>query len=178
MKINHFFKAIIFIFFNSLFILQDTKSFVKENRFSKDRFDIQDTSLKSNSDNKNINFFTIKRINPLSIFLAFEEKQISPKEKNQLIIESNEQIDNKDYFIVKGDVSIKFGSAELKTDLLKFSKATNTISAEGNIQYQNNNQFIEAGGKVRVKSIAPDGMWGLGTPEDLNHFLSNYKGKY
>ena len=62
MKINHFFKAIIFIFFNSLFILQDTKSFVKENRFSKDRFDIQDTSLKSNSDNKNINFFTIKRI--------------------------------------------------------------------------------------------------------------------
>tara|TARA_B100001248_G_C27398278_1_gene467514 strand:+ start:2326 stop:4401 length:2076 start_codon:yes stop_codon:yes gene_type:complete len=144
MKINHFFKAIIFIFFNSLFILQDTKSFVKENRFSKDRFDIQDTSLKSNSDNKNINFFTIKRINPLSIFLAFEEKQISPKEKNQLIIESNEQIDNKDYFIVKGDVSIKFGSAELKTDLLKFSKATNTISAEGNIQYQNNNQFIEA----------------------------------
>ena len=40
------------------------------------------------------------------------------------------------------------------------------------------NQFIETGGKVRVKSIAPDGMWGLGTPEDLNHFLSNYKGKY
>ena len=38
--------------------------------------------------------------------------------------------------------------------------------------------LIEAGGKVRVKSIAPDGMWGLGTPEDLNHFLSNYKGKY
>jgi HAD superfamily hydrolase (TIGR01509 family) len=40
------------------------------------------------------------------------------------------------------------------------------------------NEFIQSGGKVRVKSIDPDGMWGLGTPEDLNHFLANYKGKY
>jgi dTDP-glucose pyrophosphorylase len=40
------------------------------------------------------------------------------------------------------------------------------------------NEFIQSGGKVRVKSINPDGMWGLGTPEDLNHFLANYKGKY
>ena len=36
------------------------------------------------------------------------------------------------------------------------------------------NQFIERGGKVRIKNIHSDGMWGLGTPEDLNHFLSNY----
>jgi HAD superfamily hydrolase (TIGR01509 family) len=40
------------------------------------------------------------------------------------------------------------------------------------------NQFIERGGKVRIKHIEPTGMWGLGTPEDLTHFLANYSGTY
>jgi len=40
------------------------------------------------------------------------------------------------------------------------------------------NELIQDGGKVRIKHIDPAGMWGLGTPEDLNHFLANYKGKY
>ena len=40
------------------------------------------------------------------------------------------------------------------------------------------NELVEDGGKVRVKNIAEDGMWGLGTPEDLKHFLANYTGKY
>jgi HAD superfamily hydrolase (TIGR01509 family) len=40
------------------------------------------------------------------------------------------------------------------------------------------NELVEDGGKIRVKTIEEDGMWGLGTPEDLKHFLSNYKGKY
>ena len=38
------------------------------------------------------------------------------------------------------------------------------------------NQFIESGGKVRIKNI--DRMWGLGTPEDLNNFMSNYSGSF
>ena len=38
------------------------------------------------------------------------------------------------------------------------------------------NQFIEAGGKVRIKNI--ERMWGLGTPEDLQNFLVNYEGSY
>ncbi len=40
------------------------------------------------------------------------------------------------------------------------------------------NQLIDSGGRVRIKHIDPEGMWGLGTPEDLTHFLSNYTGKY
>jgi HAD superfamily hydrolase (TIGR01509 family) len=40
------------------------------------------------------------------------------------------------------------------------------------------NELIEDGGKVRVKTIEESGMWGLGTPEDLQHFLANYSGKY
>ena len=40
------------------------------------------------------------------------------------------------------------------------------------------NEAIEQGSKIRIKHIADDGMWGLGTPEDLNHFLSNYTGSY
>lgn len=38
------------------------------------------------------------------------------------------------------------------------------------------NQFIESGGKVRIKNT--ERMWGLGTPEDLQNFLGNYQGTY
>jgi hypothetical protein len=34
------------------------------------------------------------------------------------------------------------------------------------------NEAIEDGKKIRVKQIT--GMWGIGTPEDLNYFLVNY----
>jgi len=35
------------------------------------------------------------------------------------------------------------------------------------------NQAIEDGKKVRIKEV--EGMWGLGTPEDLKYFVENYK---
>jgi HAD superfamily hydrolase (TIGR01509 family) len=35
------------------------------------------------------------------------------------------------------------------------------------------NQAIEAG--LQIRTFNTDGMWGLGTPEDLNYFLENYK---
>jgi HAD superfamily hydrolase (TIGR01509 family) len=35
------------------------------------------------------------------------------------------------------------------------------------------NQAIEDDKKIRIKEV--DGMWGLGTPEDLNYYLENYK---
>ena len=38
------------------------------------------------------------------------------------------------------------------------------------------NELIANGGKVRIKNI--ERMWGLGTPEDLNNFMTNYYGKY
>ena len=38
------------------------------------------------------------------------------------------------------------------------------------------NEFIGTGGKVRIKNVP--GMWGLGTPEDLNNFMSNYSGTF
>lgn len=37
------------------------------------------------------------------------------------------------------------------------------------------NEAIGDGKKIRVKNI--DKMWGIGTPEDLNYFLENYKGE-
>jgi HAD superfamily hydrolase (TIGR01509 family) len=36
------------------------------------------------------------------------------------------------------------------------------------------NEAIADGKKIRIKEISK--MWGLGTPEDLNYFLQNYKG--
>jgi len=39
------------------------------------------------------------------------------------------------------------------------------------------NEAIEDGKKIRIKEIGVDDMWGLGTPEDLNYFLENYKGE-
>jgi hypothetical protein len=35
------------------------------------------------------------------------------------------------------------------------------------------NQAIEDDKKIRIKMA--DGMWGLGTPEDLKNFLENFK---
>jgi hypothetical protein len=35
------------------------------------------------------------------------------------------------------------------------------------------NEAVLDGKKVRVKNI--DKMWGIGTPEDLNYYLENYK---
>ena len=37
------------------------------------------------------------------------------------------------------------------------------------------NEAIADGGKFRVRNA--ERMWGIGTPEDLNYFLENYKGK-
>jgi dTDP-glucose pyrophosphorylase len=37
------------------------------------------------------------------------------------------------------------------------------------------NEAISDGKKIRIKEIEKDGMWGIGTPEDLNYFLENYK---
>ena len=37
------------------------------------------------------------------------------------------------------------------------------------------NEAISDGKKIRIKEIEKDGMWGIGTPEDLNYFLEYYK---
>jgi hypothetical protein len=37
------------------------------------------------------------------------------------------------------------------------------------------NEAIADGKKIRIKEIEKDGMWGIGTPEDLNYFLEHYK---
>ena len=39
------------------------------------------------------------------------------------------------------------------------------------------NEAIGDGKKIRIKEIGTEDMWGLGTPEDLNYFLENYKGE-
>lgn len=38
------------------------------------------------------------------------------------------------------------------------------------------NEAIKDGKKIKIKRV--DKMWGLGTPEDLQYFLANYKGSY
>ena len=40
------------------------------------------------------------------------------------------------------------------------------------------NEAIEDGKKVRIKEIDKEGMWGIGTPEDLNYFLEHYHGEF
>lgn len=39
------------------------------------------------------------------------------------------------------------------------------------------NEAIQDGKKIRIKDIQKNGMWGIGTPEDLSYFLENYTGK-
>ena len=40
------------------------------------------------------------------------------------------------------------------------------------------NEAIIDNKKFRIFEIEKNGMWGIGTPEDLNYFLENYKGKF
>lgn len=39
------------------------------------------------------------------------------------------------------------------------------------------NEAIKDQKKITIKEIEKDGMWGIGTPEDLNNFLKNYIGE-
>ena len=39
------------------------------------------------------------------------------------------------------------------------------------------NEAIKDKKKIRIKEIKSDQMWGIGTPEDLNYFIENYKEK-
>ena len=66
-----------------------------------------------------------KKINPLSIFLAFEKTENSQEDKNEFLIESDEQFENQDSFVAKGNVIIKVKGATLKTDYIKFLKNDN-----------------------------------------------------
>ena len=38
-------------------------------------------------------------------------------------------------------------------------------------------EAIQDGKKIRIKDIQKNGMWGIGTPEDLSYFLENYTGE-
>ena len=39
------------------------------------------------------------------------------------------------------------------------------------------NEAIQDDKKIRIKDIQKNGMWGIGTPEDLSYFLENYTGE-
>ena len=39
------------------------------------------------------------------------------------------------------------------------------------------NEAIGDDKKIRIKEIDRNGMWGIGTPEDLNYFLEHYDGE-
>ena len=38
------------------------------------------------------------------------------------------------------------------------------------------NEAIQNNKKIKIFDIKKDGMWGIGTPEDLNYFIERYKG--
>lgn len=142
MQIKFYLKTIFFIVINSIFLFQEIKPYGIENRLTENNSIPQNKLLDLKI--KKQNFFSKNKINPLSIFLTFENNQNSLNDKNEFLIESNEQIESQDSFIAKGNVIIKYKSATLKTDFIKYSKSDSTIVSEGNIEYQNNNQFIQA----------------------------------
>ncbi len=142
MKLNYYIKGIIFIFFNSIFLFQDIKPFQLANRSHENIFYSQEKE--SDFKYKKTNFFNKYQINPLSIFLSFANNENSPNNKDEFLLEAAEQTESQDSFIAKGKVIIKFRSATLKTDFIKYSKIDNKIFSKGNIQYQNNNQILNA----------------------------------
>jgi HAD superfamily hydrolase (TIGR01509 family) len=80
--------------------------------------------------------------------------------------------------VISNDATVGFYWWKQGSDFVKYAEQM----IEKNIRVNNEfyvcpvfNQAIEDGKKIRVKKT--DGMWGIGTPEDLNTFLENYKGK-
>ena len=184
MKINYFIKGIIFIFINSIFLFQDSKPYLLENRLIENGL----YTKKKQSELIKENFFNKYKINPLSIFLTFENNETNPNAKEKFLIESDEQIENQDSFIARGNVIIKYKNATLKTDFIKYSKLDNTIISKGNIQYQNNNQLLKADkfvynlinkkgsiknvyGLIDVITLSEDLNWG--TPTNLKEKAIN-----
>ena len=144
MNINYYFKATIFIFIYPIFLLQSLNLSAIESRPREAELLFEKKLSQSKLKYKKENFFNYYKINPLSIFIAFENENSNSKGNNVFLLESDEQIENENSFIAKGNVIIEFNGAKLKTDYIKYSKIDNKIISEGNIQYQNNNQFLEA----------------------------------
>ena len=113
MKIDYFLKQH-FLFLLIHYFFSRSKPLSKEIRQSNNKINSPRKFLLNKSEIKKQNFFTLNQINPVSIFLAFEEKINLPAEKNRFSLESDEQIDTKDSFIAKGNVIIKFKGAILK----------------------------------------------------------------
>ena len=174
-------KSLIFLFINSIFLLQDTKPYEFDNEIKEEiSFTHKHKNLEKKFNLKQENFFSKNNINPLSIFLAFEKTENSQEDKNEFLIESDEQIENQDSFVAKGNVIIKVKGATLKTDYIKFLKNDNLLIAEGNIQYLNNNQFLTADKfiyNIIKKSGSIYNVYGLiditTLSKDLNWELSN-----
>jgi len=116
MKISYYLKATLFILINSIFFFHNTRSFGLENMM----IEAKEFSQKKNFDHfdKKENYFTKNKINPLSIFLAFENIEDLQEKGNEFVLESAEQIENQDSFIAKGDVIVKFKN-ELKNGTFK-----------------------------------------------------------
>ena len=182
---NNYLKAIVFIFINSIFFLQDTKPYELENQIKGEiSFTHKLQNQKKELNLKQENFFNKNNINPLSIFLAFEKTKNFQEDKNEFLIESDEQFENQDSFVAKGNVIIKVKGATLKTDYIKFLKNDNLIISEGNIQYLNNNQFLTADKftyNIIKKSGSISNVYGLidvpTLAKDLNWELSNVSKK-
>ena len=177
---NSYIKTIIFVIINSTLLFQETKPSGVENRFTEDTIAIQNKQVDYKI--KKENFFSKNKINPLSIFLTFENNQNNINDKNEFLIESDEQIESQDSFILKGNVIIEFNGAILKTDFIKFSKIDNTIISEGNIEYQNNNQLLKADKfnyDITKKTGSIQNVYGLidivTLSKDLNWESKDYK---
>ena len=67
------------------------------------------------------------------------------------------------------------------SDYVKYAEQMIEKDIRVNNEYYVCPVFNEAIGdikKVRIKEIEKEGMWGIGTPEDLNYFLEHYHGEF
>ena len=92
MKNNYCLKAILFIFINSIFLLQDTKPYEFDNEIKEEMISPINKNLEKEFNLKQENFFSKNNINPLSIFLAFEKTENSQEDKNEFLIESDNKL--------------------------------------------------------------------------------------
>jgi beta-phosphoglucomutase-like phosphatase (HAD superfamily)/dTDP-glucose pyrophosphorylase len=117
-----------------------------------------------NADSIDAGILTFKATHPKWSYAKLDDNGFVSEVAEKKVISDNATVGV--YFWKRGSDYVKYAERMMKND-------ANRVNGEWYV-CPVFNEAIQDGKKVRVKHILK--MWGIGTPEDLNTFLADYKG--
>jgi dTDP-glucose pyrophosphorylase len=117
-----------------------------------------------NADSIDAGILTFKATHPKWSYAKLDDNGFVSEVAEKKVISDNATVGV--YFWKRGSDYVKYAERMMKNE-------ANRVNGEWYV-CPVFNEAIQDGKKVRVKHILK--MWGIGTPEDLNTFLADYKG--